>query len=183
MPNAAPQSGEPTMEEILASIRRIISEEEIDTPVKAEEISPPPAELAKPAEPPPVPEAEDEVFELTNIVGEEPPEPPRPAPKPRPVLVSPADDIAFDSRPAPAPAAEDGSLVSSDALDRAASAFDRLNRDIGISAGSGGGGPTIESMVRDLVKPLLKQWLDENLPELVERIVQEEVERVASRRR
>jgi len=34
-----------------------------------------------------------------------------------------------------------------------------------------------------MMKPLLKQWLDQNLPDLVERVVREEVERVTNRRR
>lgn len=37
----------------------------------------------------------------------------------------------------------------------------------------------IEAMSRDLLRGMLKQWLDENLPGLVERLVREEIERVA----
>ena len=40
------------------------------------------------------------------------------------------------------------------------------------------GGPTLEDMVRDEMRPLLKEWLDANLPALVERLVQVEIERV-----
>jgi cell pole-organizing protein PopZ len=32
---------------------------------------------------------------------------------------------------------------------------------------------------RELLKVMLKQWLDENLPPMVERLVREEIERVA----
>ena len=38
---------------------------------------------------------------------------------------------------------------------------------------------SIEEMTRELLKPMLKQWLDENLPGLVERLVREEIQRVA----
>jgi cell pole-organizing protein PopZ len=34
-----------------------------------------------------------------------------------------------------------------------------------------------------MLKSLLKQWLDDNLPALVERLVREEIERVARRGR
>jgi cell pole-organizing protein PopZ len=43
------------------------------------------------------------------------------------------------------------------------------------------GGPTIEDLVRDELRPLLKQWLDANLPALVERHVRAEIERVVGR--
>ena len=43
------------------------------------------------------------------------------------------------------------------------------------------GGPTIEDIVRDEIRPMLKQWLDANLPPLVERLVRTEIERVVGR--
>ena len=38
---------------------------------------------------------------------------------------------------------------------------------------------TLEDVVRETLRPVLKSWLDENLPSLVERMVQAEIERVA----
>ena len=38
--------------------------------------------------------------------------------------------------------------------------------------------PTLEDVVRETLRPMLKSWLDENLPRVVERMVQEEVERI-----
>ena len=43
------------------------------------------------------------------------------------------------------------------------------------------GGPTIEDLVREEMRPLLKLWLDQNLPPLVERLVRAEIERVVAR--
>ncbi len=43
------------------------------------------------------------------------------------------------------------------------------------------GGPTIEDLVREELRPLLKQWLDTNLPPMVERLVRTEIERVVGR--
>ena len=38
---------------------------------------------------------------------------------------------------------------------------------------------TLEDLVKDMMRPMLKDWLDENLPGMVERIVRAEIERVA----
>ena len=39
--------------------------------------------------------------------------------------------------------------------------------------------PTLDDVVSETLRPMLKSWLDENLPSLVERMVQSEIERVA----
>ena len=36
-----------------------------------------------------------------------------------------------------------------------------------------------EAMIRDMLKPMLKDWLDENLPSLVERMVEKEIARIS----
>ena len=56
-----------------------------------------------------------------------------------------------------------------------ARAFSRLG-DTGLNRPTGG--RPNEDMRRELLRGMLKQWLDENLPELVERLVREEIERV-----
>lgn len=38
---------------------------------------------------------------------------------------------------------------------------------------------SIEDMAQDILRPMLQEWLDDNLPRLVERLVREEIERVA----
>ena len=38
--------------------------------------------------------------------------------------------------------------------------------------------PTLEDVVRETLRPMLKSWLDGNLPRVVERMVQAEVERI-----
>ena len=38
---------------------------------------------------------------------------------------------------------------------------------------------TLEDLVREMLRPMLRTWLDTNLPPLVERLVREEIERVA----
>jgi len=182
MSNAAPQTGEPTMEEILASIRRIISEEEGEPAPAAAEPVEPVAEA--PAAAPKVAAAEEDVLELTDVVEEPAPvSPPQPAPqpRPRPALVEPVDDIAFDPEPEPMRGSMTSGLVAEEVVERAGAVFDRLTRDMAITESAAGN--SIEGVVRALLKPMLKQWLDENLTDIVETIVREEVARVASRRR
>jgi uncharacterized protein len=38
--------------------------------------------------------------------------------------------------------------------------------------------PSLEDVVREALRPMLKSWLDENLPRVVERLVEAEIERV-----
>jgi hypothetical protein len=45
--------------------------------------------------------------------------------------------------------------------------------------GIGNPGLTIEAMMRDMLRPMLKEWLDENLPAVVERMVEKEIARVS----
>ena len=45
----------------------------------------------------------------------------------------------------------------------------------------GNQGLTIEQLVREICTPILKHWLDTNLPYMVERIVKQEIERIATR--
>ena len=41
------------------------------------------------------------------------------------------------------------------------------------------GGETIEDMVRAMLKPMLNEWLDAHLPDIVERLVDEEIQRLS----
>ena len=38
---------------------------------------------------------------------------------------------------------------------------------------------TLEDLVKEMLRPMLQHWLDNNLPTLVERLVRQEIERVA----
>jgi hypothetical protein len=42
-------------------------------------------------------------------------------------------------------------------------------------------GVTLEDIVRELLHPMLREWMDDNLPTMVERIVQKELEKLARR--
>jgi cell pole-organizing protein PopZ len=38
---------------------------------------------------------------------------------------------------------------------------------------------SLDEIAEDMLRPMLRDWLDDNLPTLVERLVREEIERVA----
>jgi uncharacterized protein len=179
-------SQEPTMEEILASIRRIISEDEAPA---AEAAAPEPEEEPAPAAaqqlaPEADPEADaassdgpdtsfaeedDDALELTEKVethGD------------LDIYTPPADEPEPEPEPAPAIAAAPraiDALVSDHAAVAAASAFGQLSAAIAMPAH----GRTLEDVVRELLRPLLQQWLDDNLPGIVQKSVDAEVERIA----
>ena len=70
------------------------------------------------------------------------------------------------------------SLLSAQASDTANAAFSKL-ADTLMSRATGE--RSIEELTQDLLRSMLKQWLDANLPDMVERLVREEIERVARR--
>lgn len=155
------------MEEILASIRRIISED--DAPPAAEAAAPveEPAVVmaAAPAPAPVEPEPEDDdVLELTETVEASafetvgdldvyspPKAAPEPAWEPEP---EPEPEPAYTAAPEPAPAPS-----------------------YTMGAASISGGTTIEELVRSILEPKLNEWADQNLPRLVEQIVRDKLSR------
>lgn len=172
-------SQEPTMEEILASIRRIISEDDVPAdgaaPAEAEQEAEP-VEAAAPAFESAPEEEDDGVLELTErvetlgdldvytpTVSEEPEEP------------APVAAAEPEYEPEPAPVAPGEGLVGPIAASAAASAFGQLSAAIQMPAD----GRTLEDVVRELLRPLLKDWLDSNLPQIVQATVDREVERIA----
>jgi uncharacterized protein len=189
-PPASPDGTDPSMEEILASIRRILNEDEAPAPPT------PPA-----AEDPAVEEEDVLILDETMIVA-----PPHTAPA-EPVAFTPAvadDPFDFDSVPArpqveppreiepgpsnpyadpfeqPSPTPD---LLGLEAAAAAASSVGSLVRTLAASRATQvySGGPTLEDMVRAELRPLLKQWLDTYLPPMVERLVRVEIERVVGR--
>ena len=76
--------------------------------------------------------------------------------------------------PPAAPLAPQGVLISSGATETVGRAFNMLSQTV-LSENA----RTLEDLVQELLKPMLKTWLDDNLPPLVERLVRNEIERVA----
>ncbi|WP_371126645.1 PopZ family protein [Bosea sp. (in: a-proteobacteria)] len=191
--SAQPKPNEPSMEEILASIRRIISDDEKPAeeaaaiepaPIAPEEEAPPP--------PPPPPVEDDDVLDLGAeaariMPADEPAELTEgdvdflePPPAPEPVLPPPAPEpepVAapiFAAAPAPPPALDMAQLLSDQTSSAVTSAFGQLAHTVLTNNAR-----TLEDLVKDMLKPMLKTWLDDNLPTMVERLVRAEIERVA----
>jgi uncharacterized protein len=191
---------EPSMEEILASIRRIIADDDAakpppkpankpaDQPAKA---ATPPADAASrdemdamledldetPAESPPAPP--DEVLELTEAMAAPAPEASQPSFR----RIDPDQDVVFGepapAQPPPPPAAPrapaaDAALLSTAASAAVHSAFGTLAHSVLAQNPR-----TLEDLVKDMLRPMLKAWLDDNLPVMVERLVRAEIERVS----
>ncbi|PZU23774.1 MAG: DUF2497 domain-containing protein [Shinella sp.] len=83
--------------------------------------------------------------------------------------VSPAQS-AF----APAVEASALSLLSSEAGVMVARSFGELAEAV-----DGAQRRSLDEMAEEMLRPMLREWLDDNLPTLVERLVREEIERVA----
>lgn len=169
---------EPSMEDILSSIRRIIADDQDEPAAK------PAAAVAKPkAPPPPVIEEADDELELTDTVSQPVP-PPAPKRKVEPEIPQMRVAAKREERPK-MPVADDEDLLAKGAAQASTSALARLTRAVapedrqGIV--SGAGGMTIDQLVVDLLKPQLKDWLEQHLPGIVERVVEQEVKKLARR--
>ena len=126
---------EPSMEEILSSIKKIIAEDD----GRAQPAPKARSRAASSDAAAPSADADDTVLELTDAVVVE-------------------------------------QIVSADAAAASRQALSSLSRlivkpDIA-------GADTLEGLVREMLKPMLKDWLDAHLPEIVERVVAQEVARI-----
>jgi uncharacterized protein len=156
-------SSEPSMEDILASIKKIIAD---DTDRK---LSPARARSEPVKDLPPLPQSfspkavnelgevvepqEEDILEL-NVEAQ--------APEPVAAVSVSADPII--------------STAVAEASRSALSSLSRLTVKPEVA-----GSDSLEGLVREMLKPMLKDWLDAHLPEVVERIVAQEVARISGR--
>jgi cell pole-organizing protein PopZ len=199
-------SAEPSMEEILASIRRILTEEEneraamprddadddvlvLDTPMTtsgadiASATSAPPATQMGGDEPSVTHFTSEPTLDSGSVPGQAEGEQYLPA-----TLVDDATPAYSQVQPAKENNMDDQvqspeGLVSESAAQEIASKVGSLVRSVSAerAVGIGRPGVTIEDLVREEIKPVLKSWLDSHLPSLVERVVRAEIGRVIDR--
>ena len=161
---------EPSMEEILSSIRRIIADEEKDR-------SAGPAGSTAVAD-------DDDVLELTDVdEGESAPAAPlvtRPAAAMEAATALPKEPIKENPIVA---ASKDDSLVSAGAASASTNAFSKLTRAVAADErpAAAATNRTVDDLLVDLLRPMLKDWLDQNLAGVVERVVEQEVKKLARR--
>lgn len=190
-------SAEPSMEEILASIRRILTEEEneratlprddadddvlmLDTPMTA---SVPLAMQPGGDETSVTHFTSEPTLDSGSVPSQAEGEQYLPA-----ALVDTATPAYSQVQPAKENNMDDQvqspeGLVSESAAQEIASKVGSLVRSVSAerAVGIGRPGVTIEDLVREEIKPVLKSWLDSHLPSLVERVVRAEIGRVIDR--
>jgi cell pole-organizing protein PopZ len=204
--SAQPKPNDPSMEDILASIRRIIADDQAKAAETAKP-EPQPAEdvldlgpslrAAPPALPsygqddvdlmfretdePETLDGQDAVDSLFDTVEEVAPAPViAPEPEPAPVL---RRDPVIEAHDLPLIAAQQPMRQPEPEPTHL------LSSQVGASV-SGAfsqlahtvlsqNARTLDDLVQEMLRPMLKGWLDENLPALVERLVKAEIERVA----
>ena len=199
---------EPTMEEILASIRKIISED-------SSEAQPAPAAEARPAPAPAPAPVEADVLELTQEIQEEAPQP-APVYVPEPVAPLPENDVVFETVEEPAVMNEapisDHDGIFSDKTRKAMedtfaniepvpeeapyaavapvapidgrtveAVFERAVREAFDPVVNKWLGTNADAIV-ERMKPLIREWMDEHFPALLEGAVRNEVARVVKAR-
>ena len=178
-------ANDPSMDDILASIRKIISDDEARAQVSSDEATV--QARGRPAVVPPT-AGRDDVLLLTDLI-EEPKSDAVPPPIPLP-RIDPAH-AAEMPQPSIEPArSADSTLVGGGTAGSTASAFARLNQAVQdsvpppVAADPGpvvAGGKTVEELVQETLRPMLKEWLDKNLPQVVERYVEREIVRLTRR--
>ena len=191
------KSQEPSMEEILASIRRIIADDDSTKPAprapdppKAEpQAVPPPAIFPPPPRPRIEPELRpvleqpspldqsSDILDLTESMAAMPPPAPSVAPPAAQFrTIDGASDVGFadPGERGPMPGEEQSRLISNATSAAVDSAFNTLAQTVLMQNAR-----TLEDLVREMLRPMLKSWLDDNLPGMVERLVRAEIERVS----
>jgi hypothetical protein len=156
------QPGEPSVEEILDSIKKVIARDNRESAVLDRRRKPAAPAASEPVEPADADEA-DEVLEL-------------------------ADEIALEESARDVDGAdedEDDALTRGDTREAMRQNFAAL----AMLAQPGrqpqivrSGETSLEGLVREMLRPMLAQWLDENLPGMVEDLVKAEIARIAGKR-
>ena len=186
---------EPSMEEILASIRRIISDDQEE---------PHPSDVQEPSSSPLKNVLDIAERHVSPLIGTQPNEPVlgpwsrgevplgdsllgdldesdlaglrafgKPE-EPASVPIMGPEPVQKRSQPkAKVEPEEDDMLLSPDARTAISGAFGRLSGAVKPAQPQ-----TVEDLMKEMLRPMLKAWLDDNLPSLVERLVRAEIERV-----
>jgi cell pole-organizing protein PopZ len=178
---------EPSMEDILASIKRIIAEDSEAVGVRPAKLrrdgiaavsSSPVVAPVHEVEPEPEERAEQVEAQATEPVADADPVAEQTDTPDVLELTSPMSDTVTAEAPASfAPASALDGLLSSTSAEASRSAFAALSQ-LQVRSDEGKSN-TLEGLVADLLRPMLKEYLDRELPGIVERLVSAEVKRLA----
>lgn len=176
-------SGEPSMEDILSSIKRIIAEES-DTPGRPKRTERP---SSRRPDIDPVPR--DDILELREPAdGASPPIASQPLQPPAPPRIPELARFEDASPPPHAPVAPAEPAVASRGMEGILSQhtaaatrgpLDTLSRLV--VKPEVAGSDTLEAMVREMLRPMLREWLDAHLPHMVEAMVAKEIDRITGK--
>ncbi len=153
------QEGEPTVEEILESIKKVIARDNREIA----QVERRRRESAVIAEPDGNDSGDDESILDLGVEGSE--------------LV---DDVEV------ADCGDDDGLTNEDAADamrQSLAALAMLAEPPASPQIVRSGETSLEGLVRDMLRPMMAQWLDAHLPEIVERMVKAEIARIAGKKR
>lgn len=154
-------STEPSMEEILSSIKRIIAEEgdaAVASRTRRARPVPAPTPSAR------APRVEDEDPEDEAVLE----------------LREPVEDVPVEKPvAAPVQTARAEPILSERAVEATRGPLEALSRIV--VKPEVAGSDTLEGLVRELLKPMLRDWLDANLPQIVEAMVAREITRITGR--
>lgn len=200
---------EPSIEEILASIRQIISDDDDARPAGEIEL-PVDEKFDIPAYQPEEPKEEKkresfaEVLELTNEIGGEEKvfdlsEDKFEIPLSEPIVEKETSrssglDLSYNEEPTRKGMDMSGgqtdidALFSAPAAEATTEAFSRLLGNIPVEREENkrlyaDGRITLEDITKDLLRPMLRQWVDDHLPSMVERLVEKELEKLSRQAR
>jgi cell pole-organizing protein PopZ len=195
------QDGEPSVEEILESIKKVIARDNRDladaqrrqreaasmAQPRAATVQPPAAEPlhTQPAPSQPADDATrsaimremDDVLDLSGMFVAE--------------GEADGDELADDQRDDLSGGAADGDYTDEGLTNR--SAADAMRQSLAALAMLAeppaaprivrSGETSLEGLVREMLRPMMAQWLDAHLPEIVERLVKAEIARIAGKKR
>ena len=130
---------EPSMDEILSSIKRIIADDDRLRPTAKRNVKPTSHDDA------------EEILELTETAADEE-----------------GDDVLLDDNKA-------------QSLRHSFSALQTLSEPGAAPQIVRSGETSLEGLTRDLLRPMLKDWLDNNLPPIVEAMVEREITRITKK--
>lgn len=142
-------NAEPSMEDILASIKRIIADEDAPRSLRDDE--------------------DVERLESEDVEDEA-------GPEREPV----SDPVVAAPEPVACPEPEVETILSSETAQASRAALDALSRLVvkpGVPSDT-----TLESLVRDMLRPMLREWIDAKLPGVVETMVGREIARITGER-
>ncbi len=168
---------EPSMEEILSSIKRIIADEDRAAPRAPRRVASRVTTLDE--------DGDDQILELTEALLDDPDRleeedvPETPVARSIDRTAKPARTAR--PREADAAAPPTATVLSDISAKAARESLDHLSKMIVRGSGETSEANTLEGLIRELLRPMLKDWLDANLPIIVETMVKREIDRITGR--